>query len=156
MDHVAILSKEKPWLEWIRTGKKTIESRWYKTRRTPYGRVKKGDRIFFKESGAKITVQATVEKVHFFADFTKGELQEIINTYGDSICLQKRDPKAYAGLKYCTLIELDNVREVEPFQIDKTGFGSGVAWITVADIEKIKQQTHATSHEASQQRLAPS
>ncbi len=34
---------------------------------------------------------------------------------------------------------LKNPQKIEPFEIDKKGFGAMAAWLTVADIEKIKR-----------------
>ncbi|MBI1972386.1 ASCH domain-containing protein, partial [Candidatus Woesearchaeota archaeon] len=44
MDHLAILKKK--WLEKILSGEKTIESRWYKQKITPYQKIAKGDTAY--------------------------------------------------------------------------------------------------------------
>lgn len=40
--------------------------------------------------------------------------------------------------RYCLLVFLENVREVGPFHVDKTGFGAMAAWITLPSVEHIK------------------
>ena len=38
---------------------------------------------------------------------------------------------------YCILVFLTNVEEINPFNIDKTGFGNACAWITLPDVRSI-------------------
>lgn len=38
--------------------------------------------------------------------------------------------------KYCLLIFLKNPEKVEPFEINKTGFGMMSAWLTAENIDK--------------------
>ena len=42
------------------------------------------------------------------------------------------------GKNYCVLIWLKNPRIIEPFGINKSGFGSAAAWLCVEDINKIR------------------
>jgi ASC-1-like (ASCH) protein len=135
MNHIAILQKQ--WLPLIVSGEKTIESRWYKTKRTPYGNIKANDTIYFKESGKPVTVKAIVEKVLFF-DLRHKQVSEVIKEYGNQIGLKERNPKNYEGLNYCILVFLKEVKQIEPFNIDKTGYGNMSAWITLEDINKIR------------------
>jgi len=48
MNHIAIMRKSWGLAEKILTGEKTIESRWYETRRAPWGKIKKGDIVYLK------------------------------------------------------------------------------------------------------------
>lgn len=43
MYHIAILAKRRKLLDKILSGEKRIESRWYLTRRTPWGRIAPND-----------------------------------------------------------------------------------------------------------------
>ncbi|MES2622795.1 MAG: hypothetical protein V4576_00110 [Patescibacteria group bacterium] len=124
----------------IVAGEKTIESRWYQTRRTPWNTIKENDTIYFKNSGEPITASAEVSKVIQFNISTIADAKEIVAKYGKEICIVNPDPKTWGKLpKYCILIFLKNAQYVKtPFNIDKTGFGNGAAWLTVKDIKKIK------------------
>ena len=66
MDHVAIMNKKMGLIDKVLDGRKTIESRWYKNRTAPWGKIKKGDTIYFKDSGGPIRARAEVKKVKFF------------------------------------------------------------------------------------------
>ena len=143
MHHLAILDKKRKLLQKIISGEKSIESRWYKLKKTPYGNIKTGDTVYFKDSGEPVTVQATVEKVLFFSDMTKEKYKEIIEKYADAICLQNRNINDYMkkNYNYITLIFLKEVKEIKPFSVDKTGYGMMAAWITVENIKKLKRET---------------
>jgi len=47
----------------ILTGEKTIESRWYKNKCSPWGKIKRGDVVYFKNSGEPVTIKAEVSKI---------------------------------------------------------------------------------------------
>ncbi len=140
MHHLAVLEKKRKLLEKIISGEKSIESRWYKMRKTPYGVIKAGDTIYFKDSGEPVTVQATVERVLFFSDLTKEKYKDIIEKYGDAISLKNRNVDDYLKQKYnyVTLVFLKDVKPIQPFSINKKGYGVMAAWITVEDINTIK------------------
>ncbi|MEK6918463.1 MAG: hypothetical protein AABW73_00310 [Nanoarchaeota archaeon] len=141
MDHVAIMNSKLALIPDIISGKKRIESRWYKTKRVPWNKIIVGDTIYFKESGKEITAKAGVEKVLQY-ELNKEKIKEIIEKYGGEggINLKNRDPnnEFYSTKNYCVLILLKNPQTIEPFNINKKGFGSGVAWITTKNIKEIK------------------
>ena len=141
MDHLAILDKKRDLMKKILSGEKSIESRWYKMKKTPYGMIKSGDTVYFKDSGEPVTAKATVEKALFYADLTREKYQEIIDKYGDAICLTERNVDNYLKQKYnyITLVFLKDVKEIPPFSINKKGYGLMAAWITLENIEKIKK-----------------
>lgn len=63
MDHVAIMKKSWNLTAKILSGEKKIESRWYLTRRKPWDCIKKGEVIYFKNSGESVNLKAIVKKV---------------------------------------------------------------------------------------------
>lgn len=138
MDHIAIMNPEYDLLAMILAGKKTIESRWYKTRRTPWGKVAPGDRVFFKDAGKPVNAVATVARVEQFADLTLEKAREIVARYGDAICIQEKDVAMWAkGKRYCILVFLEHAQLVPPFRIRRDGFGTGAAWLTVPSVDAI-------------------
>lgn len=141
MDHVAIMNPAWQLILKILSGEKTIESRWYQTRRSPWDRVRIGDAVYFKDSGKAITVWATISEVMQFELQDITDARRIIDKYGTEICLVEKDPNTWKSLpKYCILMRLIHPILLRyPFRIDRTGFGSGVAWLTVPDIAIIKK-----------------
>lgn len=141
MEHIAIMKKSWGLIPKILTGQKTIESRWYKNKYAPWDKIKKGETVYFKDSGSPVTVKAEVAKVIQFADLTPDKVQEILNLYAQSDGLGIDDiPKYFEMFKdkrYCLLIFLKNPVKVKPFEVDKTGFGAMAAWMCVGE-SKIK------------------
>ncbi len=131
MDHVAIMKKSWGLIPKILSGQKKIESRWGVNRCSPWGKVKEGDTVYFKNSGGPITVKAKISKVEQFAKLTPQKIKEILEKINGDTSWAKNK-------RYCTLIYLTDVKSVKPFNINKTGFGSASAWLIVSDINKIK------------------
>jgi len=123
----------------ILSREKTIESRWYKHRIAPWNRIVAGDTVYFKDSGKPVTVVAEVEKVLQFDITSNDILDHIIDTYNYGIQLKNPEKRDwFVGKKYCILVFLQNPKVIEPFKIDRTGYGTGSAWITVENIEKLR------------------
>ena len=138
MDHLAILAKKRNLLPKIISGEKTIESRWYKFKKTPYNNISIGDTVYFKDSGEPANVKARVSEVLFFDNLDDDKINSILEEYGGKICIPLSYSSELTGKNFCTLIFLENIEKIEPFNIDKTGFGMMAAWVTVNDIKKIR------------------
>lgn len=142
MQHVAIMNKAWGLLPKILDGTKTIESRWYHNRSAPWGKVKIGDVVYFKNSGESVSVRAKVAKVLSFENLTPVKVDEILNKYGEQDGLASNEVSKYYELfknkSYCVLIFLKDAEAIEPFEINKSGFGSQAAWLCVDSIDLIK------------------
>lgn len=143
MEHLAIMRKSWGLTQKILNGQKKIESRWYSLKRKPWDKIKKGEVIYFKDSGEPVKLKAEVSKVIQFANLTQKRVKEILGKYGDDDGLEKdKIPEFFERFKdkkYCILIFLKNPREIKPFEINKAGFGIMSAWITVNNISMIKK-----------------
>ena len=143
MHHLAVMKKSWNFLEEIVSKEKTIESRWYKTKRNPWNKIYKKDSIYFKNSGECLTVKAEVESVLQFQDITPQQVKEILKKYGHNIGIKRNEiVKFTANLKdkkYCILIFLKNPTNIEPFEINKIGHGAMTAWICVENILELKK-----------------
>ena len=142
MDHVAIMKKSWKLTEKILSGEKRIESRWYKSKYSPWGRIKKGDIVYFKDSGEPVSIKAKVEKIITFSDLNPKKIKQILNKYAKDDGIDKNQLpmffKRFKDKKYCLLIFLKEPKKIKPFYINKTGFGMMSAWLVVEDINKIK------------------
>lgn len=126
----------------ILTGEKTIESRWYKNKYSPWDKINKGDIVYFKNSGEPVTVKTEVFDILQHAGLKPEMVREILQEYGakNGLGINEID-KYYEMFKeknYCLLIFLKNPEKIEPFEIDKSGFGAMSAWIMVDDISQIR------------------
>ncbi|MBI2583985.1 MAG: ASCH domain-containing protein [Candidatus Aenigmarchaeota archaeon] len=144
MEHIAIMKKSWGLTEKILTGQKKIESRWYMVKQVPWNRIREGDVIYFKNSGEPVTIRAEAEKIVQFQDLNPQKVVEILEEYGSLDGLEKAQIPKFFSLfkdkKYCTLVFLKNTRRTEPFEIDKSGFGSMSAWITIDSVEKLRKK----------------
>ncbi|OHB24182.1 MAG: hypothetical protein A2542_01445 [Parcubacteria group bacterium RIFOXYD2_FULL_52_8] len=144
MHHVAIMKKSWGLVSKILSGEKTIESRWYKNKSAPWGKIQTGDTVWFKNSGEPVTVRAIVSKVLTFEGLTQGKVRTLLEEYGGQDGLTKPDIPHYFELfqdkKYCLLIFLEKTEKVAPFAVAKKGFGAMAAWLTLQDIKTIKVQ----------------
>jgi len=142
MQHVAIMRKSWGLLPKILSGEKTIESRWYRTKYNPWDAIKKGDWVYFKNSGGPIELKAQVIRVLQFSELVPEKVFDLLRKYGKRDGIQKTDIQHYYRIfrdkKYCLLIFLGHPQSVKPFHIDKTGFGAMAAWITTKNIEKLR------------------
>ncbi|MDD5251859.1 MAG: ASCH domain-containing protein [Patescibacteria group bacterium] len=142
MHHVAIMRPSWRLIPKIVAGEKTIESRWYLTRRTPWGMVRAGDTVYFKDSGRPVTARARVAAVEQHADLTPSRVRALLAAHGRAIGIAPADTKIFhARLKdkrFCVLIHLKDASTVAPFEIDKTGFGNACAWLTMSDIDRMR------------------
>jgi ASC-1-like (ASCH) protein len=142
MEHIAIMKKSWGLTDKILSGQKKIESRWYSVKYRPWDRIKKGETVYFKDSGEPVRIRAEVSKVIQFANLTPKKVKEILDEHGkDDGIENEKIPEFFERFKnkrYCILIFLKNPTRIEPFEIDKTGFGTMSAWITVDNISKIK------------------
>lgn len=144
MEHLAIMRKSWGLTQKILTGKKKIESRWYKVKYPPWNRIKSSEIVYFKDSGEPVTIKAEVDKVIQFSDLTPGKVKDILIEYGNDDGIEKEKITDFFELfknkKYCMLVFLRNPQKIEPFEINKKGFGSMSSWITVGSINNIKSE----------------
>ncbi len=145
MDHLAIMRKSWKLTPKILSGEKKIESRWYKVKYPPWDDIKSGDTVYFQDSGELVTVKAEVDGVRQFSDLTAARVKEILERYGKDDGIEKEKIPEFFNMfkdkKYCILIFLKNPQPIEPFRIDKTGFGMMSAWISTESINKIRKNT---------------
>lgn len=143
MDHIAIMKKSWKFTDMILKGKKTIESRWYASKRTPWDKIKAGEWVYFKDSSEPVTIRAKVKKVMQFSGLTPQKVRELSKEYCNDIGVEDKYINDFADYyidkKYCILIFLESPEKVRPFEIDKTGFGLMSAWISISDINNIKK-----------------
>lgn len=135
---------KKQWelLPKILSGEKTVESRWYKNKARPWNSIKKGDTIYFKNTGSPVTAVTTVSKVEQFENLNPKTIQAILTKYSHkdlgTTNISEEIMEYVKNKRYCILVHLTHPKSLTPFNIDKTGFGSMSAWITLENISKIK------------------
>lgn len=100
--HLAIFKGEAG--EAILSGKKTIESRFSKVRKSPFGLISNGDLVYIKPSGEDIIGQFRVKKVFFFDNLDLSDLSYLRNLYGEGLSVEKEYWEKNKNARYGTLI----------------------------------------------------
>ena len=142
MDHLAVMRKSWGFTQKILDGEKVIESRWYKTRRAPWGRIKKDDTIYFKNSGEPVTIKAMVSSVIEFEELTPKRVKKLLSKYWRDLGIPKNEVFGFytklKNQKYCILMFLKSPKKTTSFKINKKGFGAMASWICIEDIKRLK------------------
>ena len=126
--HLVILKK--PYLEAILEGRKRIESRFTRTRRSYFGRVFTGDVLFLKESSGPVCGVASVSKVKNFADLTREKVFEIKRRYNHDIAGRDEHWQSKADCRFGVLVWLVDVKRIESVRIDKKDWR---AWVVLTE-----------------------
>jgi len=140
MDHVVYLDAKANELDNILKGSKTIIIRGAAGRKMPYGRVNENDVLYFINNNAEGLVKAkgNVSFVHNSDKMTKEESVALVNDYQPKLKLTDKQLKRWAGKRYLTLIEINQVEEIESFKIDKSDYGNMDDWLLVENIDNVK------------------
>jgi hypothetical protein len=140
MDHVVYLDAQAKELENLLGGHKTMIIRGATGRKLPHGRVNAGDMLYFINNNAEGTVRAKAKvKSAFHSEkMTEDESRALVEKNQPKLRLTDKQIKRWAGKRYIVLIEVDEVKEVHPFAIDKSGYGNMDDWLPVERIEAVK------------------
>lgn len=106
--HVAILKW--PYIGLILDGSKTMESRLTKTARSPYQKIKPGERIFFKASSGPYLATAVADTVAFYDKLTPRKVAALSKHFNKKIRGQPDYWKAKRDSRYATLITLRGIK----------------------------------------------
>lgn len=123
--HLGIFSE--PYLTLMFEGKKTIESRFSLKKQVPYNKISKDDIVFIKKSSGPVLGYLTIKEVIFF-DLREIPITKIREKYGKELCVTKEFWEAKDKSNYATLIIIDEIKMLEPFNINKKGMQS---WIVL-------------------------
>jgi ASC-1-like (ASCH) protein len=129
MNHVAIMRRSWGLVPKILLGEKTIESRWYKNKSAPWGKINPGDTVYFKNTGELVTVKVKVREVKQFENLNADKVHEILEKFGrdDGIEDIEKYYEMFKDKKYCLLIFLEKPEKIKPFEINKKGYGAMAA-----------------------------
>lgn len=114
--HLAVFSE--PYLSYVLSGQKTVETRFSSKRCAPYERVSCGDVILLKQVGGPVIGICEVRAVCFYVlrDDTWSEIKE----FAREICAE--EPSFWEERRdacFASLIHIVNVTSISPFRIHK-------------------------------------
>jgi hypothetical protein len=100
------------------------------TRRSHFGRVLPGDKLFLKESSGPVCGMATVGVVQNFENLTRNEIAELKKQYNSEIGGSEEYWRAKAECRFGFLVWLKGVRRIEPVRISKKDWR---AWVLLTE-----------------------
>jgi hypothetical protein len=140
MDHVVYLDAAAKDLDLLLSNEKTMIIRGATGRKMPYGRVNPGDVLYFINNNAEgaILACAKVKSVLNSEKLTGAESTQLIEQHQEKLQLTQKQLERWAGKRFLVLVEVGEVEKVQPFRIDKSGFGNMDDWLLVEQIEKVR------------------
>lgn len=140
MDHIVYVDAKASELEKLLDGTKTTIIRGAAGRKMPYGRVNPGDVLYLINNNAEglIRAKAKVKNVFNSEMMTKEDSIQLLSDNQEKLQLTPHQKKRWAGKRYLVLIEVSEASEIEPFSIDKSGYGNMDDWLPVEDIRQVK------------------
>lgn len=140
MDHIVYLDAKAKELENLLNGTKTMIIRGAMGRKLPYGRVNKGDVLYFMENNGDglVKAKAIVSDAFHSDKLSKEESLETVENNMDALKLDNRLKKRFAGKRYLVLLSLTKVEKQEPFSIDRSNYGNMDDWLPVEDVRTVR------------------
>jgi hypothetical protein len=115
--HLAIFVE--PFLSYVLTGRKSVESRFSTMRCAPFGRVAVGDIILLKAASGPVKGVCEVADAWYF-DLRSVPLRNLRERFSEAICATDDDFwRSREKCEYATLLKLRSVREVSPMPCPK-------------------------------------
>ncbi len=115
--HLAVMTG--PFLDMIVTGRKTVESRFHRQRRTPLFTAKPGDVVIFRQSARPASVAAILGDTYYL-DIAESGIDQIRATWAPRIGCDDDDFwAARADARWVSLLLLDSVFSIPPQPLHK-------------------------------------
>ncbi len=141
MDHIVYLDAQAKELENLLSGKKTMIIRGATGRKLPHGRVNAGDVLYLINNNAEGMVRATAKvRNAFHSEKMTGDVSRaMVEKNQPKLHLTEKQMKRWSGKRYIVLIEIQDVKEVPPFAIDKSDYGNMDDWLLIGEIASVRK-----------------
>ena len=139
MDNIVYLDYKAKELCNLRSGKKTMIIRGASGRKLPYGRIHKGDILYFIENKGDglVKAKAIVKEVFNSEQLTKSESEELVKQNQNKLYLDSGLLKRFSGKRYIVLITIGSFQELDPFKIDRSRYSNMDDWLPVDNINNV-------------------
>ena len=141
MDHVVYVDTTSKELEKLFDGSKSMIIRGAAGRKLPYGRVNVNDVLYFIRNNGEgqVKAKAVVKKVINSEKMDTGSSVKLVEDNQSKLQLDKKQFNRWAGKRYSVLIEISNIKKIDPFEIDRSNYGNMDDWLSVEDINRAIQ-----------------
>ena len=128
--HLVILKKV--YVDAVLAGRKTIESRFYRTRHKWLSQIDAGDRLFLKVSSGPVMAEAIVDAVKHFENLNPQRITELKDKYNKHICGDEQYWRDKMSSQFGILIRLKDANSIRPRFIKKNDWH---AWVVLTPKE---------------------
>jgi hypothetical protein len=84
-----------------------------------------------------VRAKARVKNAFHSGKMTEDESRALVEKNQSQLRLTEKQVKRWAGKRYIVLIEVDDVKEIPPFAIDKSNYGNMDDWLPVGKIDSV-------------------
>jgi len=126
--HLVILKK--PYLEAVVDGRKSIESRFTKTKRAPFGQISVGDKLLLKLSSGPVCARAVVGDFETFENLNPEKIDEIKRKYNHHILGTDEYWESRADCRFGVLVWLKDIKTIKARKINKKDWR---AWVILTE-----------------------
>jgi len=131
MNHHLVILK-KPYIDAILEGRKTVESRFYRTRHKWLSQINAGDKLFLKASSGPVMATATVAAVKHFDNLTPPQIVKLRRQYNQHIAGSREYWQEKMNSRFGILFQLKDVQPITPRFIRKYDWR---AWVVLTKAE---------------------
>ncbi len=141
MDHIVYLDYKAREFEKISSGAKTMLIRGATGRKLPYGRVAKGDCLYFIENNGSgiVNGKCLVSNVFNSEKLSAQESSDLIMENQEFLLLTESQLKRWSGKRYIVLIAIEEFELIEAFEFDKSEYSNMDDWLLAEKIERVKK-----------------
>ena len=139
MNHVVYLDAKANELDNLLHGKKSMVLRGATGRKLPYGRVQIGDTLYFINNNAEGLIKAKGEVSFVFNSekMSRDESIMLLKKNQHKLQLTDKQFQRWSGKRYLVLLEVINVKEIEPIPFDKKKYRTMDDWLIVENINTL-------------------
>ena len=144
MDHIVYLDAQAKEQESLLSGRKTMILRGATGRKLPHGRVDIGDMLYFINNNAEgmARAKAKVKSAFHSEKMNEDESRALVMKNQPQLRLTEKQMKRWAGKRYLVLIEVSDVKEIQPFAIEKSKYSNMDDQLLVEKIESVRSDFH--------------
>lgn len=126
----------------MRRGDKTMVGRAAMGRRSPYGKVKIGDTLYFTENDGKQMIygRGRVTKVYDSPKLTREESVDMLQKHRRALWLSEQQFLRMAGKRYLVLATIDRYEELPTFRFTRRLFTTLDDWLMIDDVGKARAE----------------
>jgi len=151
MIHVAVLKTQ--YLDKILSGEKTVECRLTRNRIDPHGKIREGERIYFKESSGAFRATAIVDRVEERADLDEEGVAALRAEFGDAIGAPDSFWDTKRTARFAVLIWMRQLEEI--WRGPKMPSMNGRGWIRLSQADNVYPECLPTERGKQKRPSAP-